>query len=125
VWGVAIAVAGLAGSLWVAAGLLAVAGAADSVSAVCRSAINQSVTPDRLRGRMSSVFMLVVASGPRLGDVEAGSVAALAGVRFSIVSGGLACLAGVGLVVLAFPALARYDALVQREADLDPQPASV
>jgi MFS family permease len=125
VWGVAIAVAGLAGSLWVAAALLAVAGAADSVSAVCRSAINQSVTPDRLRGRMSSVFMLVVASGPRLGDVEAGSVAALAGVRFSIVSGGLACLAGVGLVVLAFPALARYDALAQREADLDPQPASV
>jgi len=125
VWGVAIALAGLAGSLWVAAALLAIAGAADSVSAVCRSAINQSVTPDRLRGRMSSVFMLVVASGPRLGDVEAGTVAALAGVRFSIASGGLACLAGIGLVVLAFPALARYDAFAQREADLEPEPASV
>jgi MFS family permease len=125
VWGVAIALAGLAGSIWVAAALLAAAGAADSVSAVCRSAINQSVTPDRLRGRMSSVFMLVVASGPRLGDVEAGTVAALASVRFSIVSGGVACLAGVGLVVLAFPALARYDALAQREADLEPEPAPV
>ena len=110
VWGAAIALAGLAGSLWPAAGLLAVAGAADSVSAVCRSAINQSVTPDRLRGRMSSVFSLVVASGPRLGDVEAGTVAALAGARFSIVSGGLACLAGVALVMAAFPALVRYDA---------------
>jgi MFS family permease len=117
VWGAAIAVAGLAGSIWVAAALLAIAGGADSVSAVCRSAINQAVTPDRLRGRMSSVFMLVVASGPRLGDVEAGAVAALAGVRFSIVSGGVACLAGVALVVLAFPALARYDATAAPEAE--------
>ncbi|MDX6721663.1 MAG: hypothetical protein QOD73_67 [Solirubrobacteraceae bacterium] len=109
-WGAAIAAAGLAGSLWVAAVLFALAGAADSVSAVCRTAINQSVTPDHLRGRMSSVFSLVVTSGPRLGDVESGSVAALAGVRFSVVSGGLATIAGAGLVVLAFPALLRYDA---------------
>jgi MFS family permease len=123
VWGAAIALAGLAGSIWVAATLLAVAGAADSVSAVCRSAINQAVTPDHLRGRMSSVFMLVVASGPRLGDVEAGTVAALAGVRFSIVSGGLACLAGVALFVVAFPALARYDAGERRERDAEPAAA--
>ncbi|MCW3001712.1 MAG: transporter [Conexibacter sp.] len=109
-WGVAIALAGLASSLWIAAALLALAGAADSVSAVCRSSINQSVTPDHLRGRMSSVFSLVVTSGPRLGDVEAGSAAALGGVRFSVVSGGLACVAGVGLIMLAFPALLRYDA---------------
>ncbi|HEY4096427.1 MAG TPA: MFS transporter [Baekduia sp.] len=108
-WGLAIALAGLAGSLWVAAGLLALAGAADSISAVCRSSINQSVTPDHLRGRMSSVFSLVVTSGPRLGDVESGSVAALGGVRFSVVSGGLACVAGVGVIMLAFPALLRYD----------------
>ncbi len=110
VWGAAIAAAGFAGSLWLAAALLAAAGGADSVSAVCRSAINQSVTPDHLRGRMSSVFSVVVASGPRLGDVEAGTVAALAGVRFSVVSGGVACMAGVGLVLAAFPALWRYDA---------------
>jgi MFS family permease len=109
-WGAAIALAGLAGSLWIAAALLALAGAADSISAVCRSTINQSVTPDHLRGRMSSVFSLVVTGGPRLGDVESGSVAALGGVRFSIVSGGLACIAGVGLIMLAFPALLRYDA---------------
>jgi MFS family permease len=124
VWGAAIALAGLAGSLWVAAMLLAAAGAADSVSAVCRSAINQSVTPDRLRGRMSSVFMLVVASGPRLGDVEAGTAAALGGVRFSVVSGGLACLAGVGLVVLAFPALARYDAAARGVPEPEPAAAA-
>jgi MFS family permease len=110
VWGGAIALAGLAPSIWPAAALLAVAGAADSISAVCRTTINQTVTPDHLRGRMSSVYSLVVTSGPRLGDIESGSVAALAGARFSVVSGGLVCVAGVALVLIAFPALLRYDA---------------
>jgi MFS family permease len=119
-WGVAIALAGLAGSLWVAAACLALAGAADSVSAVCRSSINQSVTPDHLRGRMSSVFSLVVTSGPRLGDVESGSVAALAGTRFSVVSGGLACVVGVVAILVAFPALLRFDA--ERDAVAAPGP---
>ena len=57
--------------------------------------INQTVTPDAMRGRMSSVFSLVVTSGPRLGDVESGTVAGLTSARFSVVSGGLACIAGV------------------------------
>jgi hypothetical protein len=52
----------------------------------------------------------VVTSGPRLGDVEAGAVAGLAGARFSVVSGGLACAAGVALIIVAYPALLRYDA---------------
>jgi MFS family permease len=108
-WGLAIAAVALVSSLWAAAALLAVAGAADSVSAVCRSVINQTVTPDELRGRMSSVFSLVVTSGPRLGDVEAGTVASLASPRFSVLSGGLACVVCAGIVVAAFPALARYD----------------
>src|SRR5204862_5619999 len=94
---------------WIAAGLLVVAGAADSVSAVCRQIINQSVTPDALRGRMSSVYSLVVTSGPRLGDIESGSVAAATSARFSMTSGGLACIAGTALITLAFPALAAYD----------------
>jgi MFS family permease len=110
VWGLAIALVGLVTSLWPAALLLAIAGAADSVSAVCRSTINQTVTPDALRGRMSSVFMIVVTSGPRLGDVESGVVAALTSARFSVLSGGLACIAGAVAIVLAFPALAAYDA---------------
>jgi MFS family permease len=109
VWGLAIAGAGFAGSLWPAAALLAVAGAADSVSAVCRSVINQTVTPDAMRGRMSSVFSLVVTSGPRLGDIEAGVVASLTSVRMSVVSGGLACVAGALVVAAAFPALVAYD----------------
>ncbi len=109
VWGAAIAMAGLTTTLLVALLLFAVAGAADSVSAVCRSTISQTLTPDHMRGRMSSVFMLVVASGPRLGDVEAGAVASIASPRFSVVSGGLACVAGVALIVVAFPQLVGYD----------------
>jgi hypothetical protein len=58
---------------------------------------------------MSSVFSLVVTGGPRLGDIESGTVAGAAGVRFSVVSGGLACLVGVAAIVVAFPQLARYD----------------
>ncbi len=103
VWGAAVALAGTMGSLWAAAALLAVAGAADSVSAVCRSTINQTVTPDHMRGRMSAVFSLVVTGGPRLGDIESGSVAGAAGVRFSVVSGGLLCMLGVGVIVAALP----------------------
>jgi MFS family permease len=110
VWGVAIAAAGFVTSLWPAAALLALAGAADSISAVCRSTISQTVTPDALRGRMSSIFMLVVTSGPRLGDVESGVVASLTSARFAVGSGGVACLAGVVAIVFAFPALLAYDA---------------
>ncbi len=109
VWGVAIAAAGLVGTLWPALVLFALAGAADSVSAVCRSTISQSLTPDHMRGRMTSVYSLVVAGGPRLGDVEAGAVASLATPRFSVVSGGLACVASVAVVAALFPQLARYD----------------
>ena len=107
-WGAAIACAGLVRNIAPAIVLLAVAGFADSVSAVCRTAINQTVTPDELRGRMSAVFSLVVTSGPRLGDIESGSVAGLTSALTSVVSGGIACIVGVGLVMLAFPQLAAY-----------------
>ena len=109
VWGVAVALAGLMRSLWPAVALLAVAGAADSISAVCRSTINQTVTPDHMRGRMSAVFSLVVTGGPRLGDIESGTVAGAAGVRVSVVSGGLLCMLGVVAIAFAFPALRAYD----------------
>jgi transmembrane secretion effector len=110
VWGLAIAGAGVMTSLWPAAALFAVAGAADSVSAVCRTTIMQSVTPDHMRGRMSAVFTLVVTSGPRVGDVESGSVAALTTPRISVISGGLACVACVVLLTVALPGLVAYDA---------------
>jgi hypothetical protein len=121
VWGAAITVAGLMGSIWLAGLLLAIAGGADSVSAVCRSTINQTVTPDAMRGRMSAVFGLVVTGGPRLGDIESGSVAGVSSARFSVASGGLACLAGVALIALTCPSLVRYDTADwhERSADLE------
>jgi MFS family permease len=109
VWGLAIAGAGLMTTIYPALLLFAIAGAADSVSAVCRSTISQSVTPDHMRGRMSSVFMLVVAGGPRLGDAESGAVASAFSPRVSVVSGGLACVASAVLVAFALPGLAAYD----------------
>jgi hypothetical protein len=108
-WGVAIAVAGLMPTIWLAAIMLAIAGGADSISAVCRSIINQTITPEALRGRMSAIFMLVVTSGPRLGDVESGVAASLTSAGVAVVSGGLACIAGVFVVMAAFPALAAFD----------------
>jgi MFS family permease len=120
VWGLAVTAAAVAGNLWFAAAMLALAGAADSVSAVCRNVINQSVTPDAMRGRMSSIFSLVVTSGPRVGDIEAGAVASLTSARVSMATGGLACIAGVALIVIAFPQLAAFD--LDQTA---PEPASV
>jgi MFS family permease len=109
-WGIFIAAAGLVDNIWPAALLFALAGGADSVSAVCRSTMMQVLTTDEMRGRVSSAFSLVVAGGPRLGDVESGTVAAITTPAFSVVSGGLVCLASVGVVAIAFPELAAYDA---------------
>jgi MFS family permease len=108
-WGGAVALLGLVRSIALAMILLGIAGFADGISAFCRATINQTVTPDHLRGRMSSVYSLVVTSGPRLGDIESGLVAGLTSATVSVATGGLACIAGVGTILLAFPALARYD----------------
>jgi len=110
VWGGSIALFGFTRTLWVALLLLAVAGAADMVSAIFRNTILQVSTPDALRGRLQGVFIVVVTGGPRLGDVEAGSVAAAYGSQVSVVSGGLACVAGVALLAAMFPTFAKYDA---------------
>jgi MFS family permease len=109
-WGLAILAAGLTRSIYVAVLLLAVAGWADGISAVCRSTISQLLTPDRMRGRMGAVFSLVVTSGPRLGDIESGLVAGAVGALNSVLIGGAACIVGVGATMLAFPALAAFDA---------------
>ncbi|MDP8911838.1 MAG: MFS transporter [Actinomycetota bacterium] len=113
-WGGAIALFGFARTLWLALLLLAVAGAADQISAIFRSAIVLTVTPDHLRGRVSGIEFAQVASAPSLGNLEAGVVASLTSVRFSIVSGGIACVVGTIVVALVFPVLLRYDAKEHR-----------
>lgn len=111
VWGLGIVGFGLAGDrLGVAIVCLAVAGAADVISAVFRGTILQSSVPDDLRGRISAVNIVVVTGGPRIGDVEAGLVAALASPTVSVIAGGLACIVGVVALGLALPSFARYRA---------------
>jgi MFS family permease len=113
VWGAAIAAFGLVPWLPLGLFMLALAGAADVVSAVFRNTILQLSVPDGLRGRLSSVHIAVVTGGPQLGDAEAGAVAAVTSPRFSVVSGGLACILGVAALVRWVPELARYDAVAE------------
>jgi MFS family permease len=109
VWGLAVAAAGLSGRLWLVVVLLAVGGAADLVSAVFRQSMLQMYAPDEMRGRLQGVFTVVVAGGPRLGDVRAGATASVAGATASWVGGGIACAVLVVIAALAVPALLRYD----------------
>ena len=80
------------------------------VSGLYRDAILKTVTPDEMRGRMEGVSLAVVGTGPSLGNAEAGLLASLTTVRFSIVSGGIACILGAGLLALVLPKYRRYDA---------------
>ena len=109
IWGLAIAAFGVVHLLVWALVLLGIAGAADVISAVFRGTILQLEAPEALRGRLSSIHTAVVTGGPRLGDFEAGAVAALSSPQISVVSGGLGCLLGVGLVSVLMPVFARYD----------------
>ena len=116
-WGAAIAGFGLSTTTWLALLFLAAAGAADMVSGIFRDAVLKTTTPDEMRGRLEGVSLTVVAAGPSLGDLEAGALATVTSVPFSIVSGGLACIVGVGVLAVAIPQLARYDAeAARREA---------
>ncbi len=112
-WGAAIAAFGFMTSLWPALLLLAVAGGADFFSAVLRSTMLVRATPPHLLGRLSGIEFMQVASAPSLGDVEAGVLASLTSLRFSIVSGGVLCVVGCILTALALPGFLRYD----REAE--------
>lgn len=114
-WGVAIAIVGFADALWFALLFLALAGAADFVSAVLRGNILLTETPDSMRGRVSGIELAQVAGAPEIGNVEAGIVASLTSVRASIVSGGILSVVGTVVVAAAIPALVRYDARRPRD----------
>jgi MFS family permease len=107
-WGLAIGFSGFARHLWLMVLLLAVGGAADLVSAVYRQSILQTFAPDRLRGRLQGVFTVVVAGGPRLGDLRAGGTAAITGTTASWAGGGFAAAGLAVVLAVAFPALVRY-----------------
>lgn len=109
-WGLSITVFGFADWLPLALVAAAAAGAADMVSGIFRQTMWNQVVPDHLRGRLAGVELASYASGPALGNFEAGAVASLTSLRFSIVSGGLACVVGAGAVALLLPAFIAYRA---------------
>jgi MFS family permease len=96
--------------LWPAAVCLALAGAADIVSGIFRMTILQSATPDAMRGRLQGVFIVVVAGGPRLGDLVLGTVANLSRESVAAIAGGMACVLVVLVLGLTQPGFRRYDA---------------
>ncbi len=106
-WGLAVAAAGAVPWLWACVAFMAVAGAADMISGVYRQTVLLSA-PDAMRGRLQGVFFAVVAGGPRLGDLRAGSVADATSATFSWVSGGIAAAVVAVLIGLTFPVLLRY-----------------
>jgi MFS family permease len=107
-YGLATVVFGLSRSFWLTFACLALTGATDTVSMVIRNIIRQLETPDRLRGRMTGVNMVFFMGGPQLGELEAGVVANWLGAPFSVVSGGIGCLACTLWLAAVTPALRQY-----------------
>jgi MFS family permease len=109
VFGAATVLFGLSSSVVLAWCALVIVGAADSVSTIIRNTIRQLQTPDHIRGRMTSVNMIFFQGGPQLGEVEAGVVAQLLSAPFAIVSGGIACVLGMMLIIRRWPMLLMYN----------------
>ncbi|MEU6561357.1 MFS transporter [Nocardia nova] len=94
--------------LWVALACLAFGGAVDMFSAALRTSMLQQVATDEMRGRLQGVFTVVVAGGPRIGDVAHGFTAAAMGTAVAAAGGGLLVVIGVILAAAVFPAFVRY-----------------
>jgi MFS family permease len=109
-WGVAIVAFGFAPSLWVALLALAVAGAADMISGLFRMTLWNQTIPDAMRGRLAGIEMISYSSGPAMGNLEAGIVGSLAGVRASVVSGGVLCVVGTVVLSAVLPRFWSYRA---------------
>ncbi|GAC1572930.1 MAG: MFS transporter [Candidatus Dormibacteria bacterium] len=109
-WGLAIVAFGLAPALWVALIALAAAGAADMISGLFRMTLWNQTIPDAMRGRLASIEMISYSSGPAMGNLEAGVVGALAGVRASVVSGGVLCVVGTVALSALLPRFWAYRA---------------
>jgi MFS family permease len=108
-WGAALVMFGLSSTLWLSLLCLALAGAADMVSGVFRSTIWNTTIPDHLRGRLAGIELISYGSGPSLGNLEAGGVAALTSPRVSAGLGGVLCVVGTVALAAALPEFRRYD----------------
>lgn len=110
VWGLAVAAAGLAHELWLVVAFMAIGGVADVISSVWRQSILQLYAPDEMRGRLQGAFMVVVAGGPRLGELRAGAMATGIGLSGAWVGGGIACAVTVLIVGLSVTGFRNYRA---------------
>jgi len=108
VYGLATALFGISTSFALSYLLFGLTGVGDTLSTVIRATIRQVLTPDQLRGRMTSVNMVFFMGGPQLGEMEAGLVAAAFGAPFAIVTGGIATVLLTGWVAWKYPGLRKY-----------------
>jgi len=109
VFGVATAAFGVSTVYWVSLLMLAITGAADTVSTVLRQTIRQLVTPNHLRGRMTSINMMFFMGGPQLGELEAGVVAGFIGAPLSVVIGGLGSLITAAIAAVKSKSLMKFE----------------
>ncbi|HEX5874436.1 MAG TPA: MFS transporter [Pyrinomonadaceae bacterium] len=109
VFGVATALFGISTVYWFSLLMLAVVGAADTVSTVLRQTIRQLVTPNHLRGRMTSINMMFFMGGPQLGELEAGSLAAVIGAPLSVVIGGVGSLTCAAIAAVKSKSLMEFE----------------
>ncbi len=121
VYGVALALFAYSENLWLSAALLVISGIGNTLSAVLRWTIAQLITPDELRGRVSSVNSIFTSGGPRLGEFRAGAVAQAWGAEASALTGGIATIAIVAAVA-SVPAI-RHFRLPDPANRAQPQPA--
>jgi MFS family permease len=109
IFGVATALFGISTVFWFSLLMLAVTGAADTVSTVLRQTIRQLVTPNHLRGRMTSINMMFFMGGPQLGELEAGLLAAAIGAPLSVVIGGLGSLSSAAIAAVKSKSLMDFE----------------
>lgn len=121
VYGAATVAFGLSRVFWLSLLMLAIVGAADTVSTVIRQTIRQLVTPNHLRGRMTSINMIFFMGGPQLGEMEAGVMARLIGAPLSVMTGGIGCLIAIALTALKAKSLLNYDGTVEATRQSDPE----
>lgn len=115
-FGLCMTAAGLTRNVWLVLLFLTLAGALDMISGVFRSTIWNQTIPDALRGRLAGIELLSFMTGPQLGQVRAGGTAAVLGLRTSVWTGGLACVAAVGTLAVCLPTLMAYDARTNEHA---------
>ncbi len=108
-WGVAIFFFGLATNVWVALACLVAAGFFDMISGIFRGSVWNQTIPNFMRGRLASIEMISYLTGPYLGSAKMGFVAERFGIRPALVSGGIMCVAAVGIVALFIPKFFSYD----------------